>query len=63
MSGVLNMLEKLKGFFKKKKIAEVAQEQVKSAKQIATEKGEAYFAVLSMEIDPDDINAGAFEFD
>jgi len=46
------MLEKLKSLFKKKKIAEVAQEQTKSAKQIATDKGEAYFAVLSMELDP-----------
>jgi len=63
MSGVLKMLEKLKGLFKKKPIAEVAQEQAKSAKQIATEKGEAYFAVLSMDIDPNDINSGAFEFD
>lgn len=50
-------------FFKKKKIAEVAYEQVKSAKQIATDKGEPYFEVLSMEIDPNDINNGAFEFD
>jgi len=57
------MLEKLKSLFKKKKIAEVAQEQTKSAKQIATDKGEAYFAVLSMELDPNDINNGAFEFD
>jgi len=49
--------------FKKKKIAAVAQEQLKSAKQIATERGEAYFDVISMEIDPNDINQGAFEFD
>jgi hypothetical protein len=57
------MLEALKGLFKKKPIAAVAIEQAKSAKQIATEKGEAYFAVLSMDIDPNDINQGAFEFD
>jgi len=49
--------------FKKKKIAAVAHEQLKSAKQIATEKGEPYFEVLSMEIDPTDINNGSFEFD
>jgi hypothetical protein len=35
----------------------------KSAKQIATDKGEAYIAVLSMELDPNDINNGSFEFD
>lgn len=63
MSGVLKMLEKLKDLFKKKPIAEVAQEQVKSAKQIATEKGEPYFEILSMDINPNDINSGAFEFD
>jgi len=63
MSGELNMLEKLKDLFKKKKIAEVTYEQVKSAKQIATDKGEPYFEVLSMEIDPNDINNGSFEFD
>lgn len=63
MSGVHKMLEKLKDLFKKKKIAEVTYEQVKSAKQIATDKGEPYFEVLSMEIDPNDINNGAFEFD
>ena len=49
--------------FKKKKIASVAHEQIKSAKQIATEKGEPYFEVLSMEINPNDINNGSFEFD
>ena len=57
------MLEKLKGLFKKKKIAAVAQEQAKSAKEIATEKGEPYFEILSMDIDPSDINNGSFVFD
>ena len=57
------MLEKLKGLFKKKPIAAIAQEQAKSAKQIATENGEPYFEILSMDINPDDINAGSFEFD
>lgn len=49
--------------FKKKKIATVATEQVKSAKQLATERGEPYFEVLSMELDPNDINNGSFVFD
>lgn len=57
------MFDKIKDLFKKKPIAAVATEQAKSAKQVATEKGEAYFAVLSMELDPNDINNGAFEFD
>jgi hypothetical protein len=57
------MFDNIKNIFKKKKIAEVAVEQTKSAKQLATDAGEPYFAVLSMDIDPDDINSGAFEFD
>ena len=35
----------------------------KTKKEIATEKGEPYFEILSMDIDPTDINSGAFEFD
>lgn len=62
IQGVI-MFDAIKNIFKKKKIAAIATEQAKSAKQIATEKGEAYFAVLSMELDPNDINNGAFEFD
>lgn len=57
------MFDAVKNIFKKKKIAAVATEQTKSAKQIATERGEPYFEVLSMDIDPNDINSGAFEFD
>lgn len=50
-------------FFKKKKVASVAKEQVKSAKQIATEKGEPYVDILSMDVDPDNIQNGVFELD
>lgn len=35
----------------------------KTAKQLATERGEPYFNVVSMDIDPNNIHAGAFEFD
>lgn len=35
----------------------------KSAKDIATEKGEPYVAILSVELDPDNIGNGAFELD
>jgi hypothetical protein len=35
----------------------------KTAKELATEKGEAYFNIVSMDIDPNDINSGSFEFD
>lgn len=35
----------------------------KSDKQLATERGEPYITVISMDIDPEDINSGAFELD
>ncbi len=35
----------------------------KSAKDIATEKGEPYIAITSMEINPDSLHEGAFELD
>ena len=35
----------------------------KSAKDVATDKGEPYVAILSMEIDPDNLHEGNFELD
>lgn len=35
----------------------------KTAKEIATEKGEPYVAILNVELDPDNIGNGAFELD
>jgi hypothetical protein len=35
----------------------------KSAKEIATEKSEPYVAILSMDIDPDNLHEGSFELD
>lgn len=46
-----------------KKSAEPAKSKKKSAKDLATERGEPYIAILSMDVDPNDINSGAFEFD
>ena len=48
---------------KKKPIADAAQKQTKSAKDIATAKGEAYINILSMELDPGNLNYGSFELD
>ena len=48
---------------KKKPIADAAQKQAKSAKETATEKGEPYVNILSMDIDPEDMQNGAFELD
>jgi hypothetical protein len=35
----------------------------KSEKEIATEKGEPYVSILSMEVDPENMQNGAFELD
>lgn len=35
----------------------------KTAKQLATEKGEPYVAVLGMDVDPDNLHQGAFDLD
>jgi hypothetical protein len=48
---------------KKKPIADIAQKQTKSAKEIATEKGEPYVAILSMDVDPENLSQGVFELD
>jgi hypothetical protein len=59
------MLDKLKKLFK----AEEPQPEVKSkpkkksAKDIATERGEPYVAIIGIEVDPENIHQGAFELD
>jgi hypothetical protein len=54
-------------FFKKKKPVEVKTEtprpKKKSEKELANEKGEPYVAILSMEIDPENLQSGSFELD
>jgi hypothetical protein len=53
-------------FFKKKKPVETKAEpkvKKKSEKELATEHGEPYVAILSMEIDPENMQQGAFELD
>jgi len=52
--------------FKKKKPAkvEVKEPKVKkSEKEIATEKGEPWVAIISMDVDPENMHQGAFELD
>ena len=40
-----------------------ANKDPKTAKEIATEAGEPYVAILSVELDPENIGNGAFELD
>jgi len=46
-----------------KKSAGPAKSKKKSDKDMATERGEPYIAILSMDVDPNNINTGSFEFD
>jgi hypothetical protein len=63
----MKFFDKLKKSFEKKKPAEAKTEapkpKKKTEKEIATEKGEPYVAILSMEIDPENMQSGAFELD
>jgi hypothetical protein len=56
---------KIFDIFKKKKTvsAERPVAPQKTEKEIANEKGEPYVNIVSMEIDPENIQAGAFELD
>ena len=58
------------GFFdrwKKKpepaKVNDLPKPKKKTEKEIATERGEPYVTILSMEIDPNNLHQGAFELD
>ena len=61
----MKFFDKLKNTFVKKK-PETRRETVKpkkSEKELANERGEPYVNVLSMEIDPENMQSGAFELD
>ena len=59
------MFDKIKNVFSKKKtVTEKPKSRTKKTpKEIATAKGEPYVSILSMDVDPEDINNGAFELD
>jgi len=46
-------------WFKKQK----HKKQLKSEKELATERGEPWVEIISMDVDPNDLNNGAFELD
>jgi hypothetical protein len=47
----------------KEKVIRVPKAPEKTAKEIATEKGEPYVAIVTMDIDPNNLHQGAFELD
>ena len=63
----MKFFDNLKKRFEKKKAAETKAEQPKakkkSEKDLATERGEPYVAMLGMEVDPDNLHQGSFELD
>jgi hypothetical protein len=56
---------KIFDIFKKKKAITPEQPTIpqKTEKEIATEKGEPYVNILSMDVDPENMQNGAFELD
>jgi hypothetical protein len=62
----MKFFDKLKNSFEKKKPSGAKREvpkPKKSEKELATELGEPYVTILSMEIDPENMQAGSFELD
>jgi hypothetical protein len=47
----------------KEKVVRVPRAPEKTAKELATEKGEPYVAIITMDIDPENLHQGAFELD
>jgi hypothetical protein len=63
----MKFFDNLKKRFEKKKPvepkAEAPKPKKKSEKELATERGEPYVTILGMEIDPENLQSGAFELD
>jgi hypothetical protein len=61
------MFNTIKSWFKKKPVEQAEQAvppiPVKTAKELATERGEAYVNIISMDIDPNGMGMGSFELD
>ena len=63
----MKFFDQIKKRFAKKPAKETATPRAprieKSAKDLATERGEPYVAMLSMEVDPENLHQGSFELD
>ena len=63
----MKFFDKIKKRFGGKPTKEAAQPRAprveKSAKDLATERGEPYVAMLGMEVDPNNLHQGSFELD
>ena len=65
LDGIFDMFDWLKKKPKKEPKEEKPKVKVKAktAKELATEAGEPYISVISVELDPDNVGNGAFELD
>ena len=63
----MKFFDQIKKRFTKKQTKEAVSPRAakveKSAKDLATERGEPYVAMLSMEVDPENLHQGSFELD
>jgi hypothetical protein len=61
----MKFIDNIKKQFKKPApaVEKPQPEKKKSEKDRASDKGEPYVAILSLEVDPDNLHAGAFELD
>ena len=61
----MGLLDRFRSKKKQKPAKEdkIAQTKTKSDKELATERGEPYVAILSMDINPENLHEGAFELD
>ena len=63
----MKFFDQIKKRFVRKQTKEAATPRApkieKSAKDLATERGEPYVAMLSMEVDPENLHQGSFELD
>ena len=57
------MFKGLLGKKKKEEPKAAPKSKKKSEKELATERGDPYVAILSMDVDPENLNEGAFELD
>lgn len=62
----MGMFDKIKKKFSKpepKATPKPAPEKKKTEKELATERGEPFVAILGLDIDPDNLHQGSFELD
>lgn len=64
LDGIFDMFDILKRRFRKRRQPDTdTSAQRKSEKQSATERGEPYVSIVTMDLDPNNLHQGSFELD